>query len=104
MNNLITHDTAASIAFAHAEIRAAQELLAKLIEANITRDEPDFRDAFGRKRGLQLGVPSGSNGHRLLDVSPELARYVIDAHIARMEARIGELCAIARMELDGVSK
>ena len=97
----ITRDTAAKIAYAHSEINEARELLTLLSEAKRDRKEPDFRDAFGRQRGLQLGIPSGS-GHRLLDVSPDLAVYVIEAHIGKMQQRIAELCAIARMELDGV--
>jgi hypothetical protein len=99
----ITHETAASIAYAHAEIVAARKLIAELDKAKAGRVEPDFRDAFGRRaRGLQLGVPSGENGMRLFDVSPDLAHYVIDAHIGKMEARIAEFCAVARMEMDGV--
>ena len=97
----ITRDTAAKIAYAHSEITEARERLTLLSEAKRDRKEPDFRDAFGRQRGLQLGIPSGS-GHRLLDVSPDLAVYVIEAHIGKMQQRIAELCAIARMELDGV--
>lgn len=100
---MITRETATKIAHAHAEITAARELLVILDKNNEHRGFPDLRDAFGsRQHGLQLGVPSGTIGHRLYEVTPELARYVIEAHVGKMQGRLVELCTMARMELDGL--
>lgn len=103
MIGTITKETAWAIAAAHREIEAAKTLLDKMAEAKKWNETLDLRDAFGRQRGLQLGVPTSDNGHRLFDVSPDLAKYVIETHVAKMHARLGELAAIARMELDGVA-
>lgn len=100
--SIITRNTAAAIAYAHAEIEASRGLLEIIAKGKADRVEPDFRDVFGKRRGsLQLGVPSGDTGHRLLDVSADLGGYVIEAHIGKMQAKLTELCQIARMELDG---
>lgn len=58
-----------------------------------------LKDAFGRERQLQLGIPSGENGHRLLDVSPVLAESVIRAHIENKRAQLVEANERARIEL-----
>lgn len=96
---MITKDTAVRIAYAYSEIESAQQLLASLENANGHYEIPDFRDAFGRQRGLQLGVPSSVNGHRLMDVSPKLAAIIIRAHIDDKRAEIEALCEIAQNEL-----
>ncbi len=99
----ITMQTAAMIAHAHREIEVARELLKKIEQGKKWNQEIDIRDAFGRRQYvLQLGVPSGNGGHKLLDVSYELGGYIIEAHIEKMQMRIAELSEIARMELDGV--
>ena len=99
MDGTITKNTAAAIAFAYSEIEASEELL-KIISDRLPGDNPDFRDAFGRRKGgLQLGVPSGSNGHRLLDVGAGLAKIIIAAHINEKRAEIHALCAVAVGEL-----
>lgn len=99
---IISQKTSTDIALAHREIRTARDLLAEAADAAKWNRELDLRDAFGRQRGLELGVPSGRDGHRMFGLSPDLAKYVIEAHVGKMEARLTELCAIARMELDGV--
>ena len=96
---MISKNTAACIAFAYSEIEAAEKLLEILDKSRSEHREPDFRDAFGRVRGLQLGVPSGESGHRLLDVAPVLGAAIIQAHIAQKKAEITALCEKARMEL-----
>ena len=96
---MITKDTAARIAFAYSEIDAAKALLDGLDKAQKDHSVPDFRDAFGRIRGLQLGVPHGS-GHRLLDVGPALGAAIIRAHIEEKRSEIAALCVIARTELE----
>jgi hypothetical protein len=93
---MITKETAAKIAYAYSEIEAAEELLKGLRRLQ----EPDFRDNFGRRRGLQLGVPSGSSGHRLLDVAPRLAKIIIKAHIDDKKSEIEALCLTAKRELE----
>lgn len=103
----ITRDTAAAIWSAHREIEAGQKLLEdmererKLIDERADKHAPTLRDAFGRVRQLQLGVPSGENAHRLLDVSPTLAVSVIRAHIENKRAELAECCERARIELNG---
>lgn len=103
--NLITQDTAAAIWEAYREIAAAEKLLADMAtERNrpFNYDEkhaPTLKDAFGRRRNLQLGIPSGENGHRLFDVAPELAESVIRAHVAKQQAALAEANERARIEL-----
>lgn len=101
--NPITQETSAAIAMAHREVVAGEKLLAELRNSKQWRDEPDFRDAFGhRQRELQLGIPSGNDGHRLFGVSWTLAVPVIEAHLARKRAEIMDLSMKARIEMDAV--
>lgn len=96
---MITNETATSIAFAYREIETAERLLAD-ITTTFRGDPPDIRDAFGRRQeGLQLGVPSGDNGHRLFNVPWTLAKPVIEAHLAHQRAIVAALCETARVEL-----
>lgn len=48
------------------------------IELERTGDER-LIDAFGRKRGLELGVPSGSSGHSIFNVRIDLGIQIIEA-------------------------
>lgn len=99
----ISKQTAMDIALAHREVDTAVALLSEIEESLQRRQAPDIRDAFGRHQdGLQLGVPSGSNGHRLFNVPWSLAKPVIEAHIAQQRAVITALSEVARAEL-GVS-
>lgn len=100
---MIKHETAARIAFAYSEITAAETLLKELRDANARREQPDFRDAFGRRQGLQLGVPSGNSSHRIMDVSPRLAEIIIQAHIDDKRAEIAALSEVAHGELSGAT-
>ena len=97
---MISRHTAAQIAYTYDEIAAAKTLRDDLEKSRKDRREPDFRDAFGRERGLQLGVPNGQGGHRLFDVSAPLAIIVIEAHIAAKNNELAALCQLARQELD----
>lgn len=98
---MITQQTAYSIYACHREILCAKELL-KTMEEHIR--DPDWhqlpKDAFGRARGLQLGVPSGESSHRLYDVPHRLATSVIRAHIAEQERKLVEVNEQARIELN----
>ena len=96
----IIKQTAHDIALSYREVETAQKLLSEIEESISRREAPDIRDAFGRRHdGLQLGVPSGNNGHRLYDVPWSLAKPVIEAHIARQTAVIAALSEKARGEL-----
>lgn len=100
MAGLISKETAWKIACAYQEIETATKLLAEIEEALSHREEPDIRDAFGRRQnGLQLGVPSGNSSQRLFNVPWPLARPVIEAHIAQQRAIIAALCEQARIDL-----
>lgn len=99
---MITAETAIAIAYAYREIETAEKLLAEIEETmkGYRHEPPDIRDAFGRRvDGLQLGVPSGSNGHRLFNVNWMLARPIIMAHIANQKAVVAAQCVKARAEL-----
>jgi hypothetical protein len=102
---MITQKTAARIWTAYREIATAEKLLDDMAEEEAERspmDEkhaPTLRDAFGRRRHLELGVPSGDDCHRIFDVHPELAKSVIRAHIAAKQAELVEANEQARNEL-----
>jgi len=101
---MIKQETAAAIYSAYREIKAATELLGNLeTEMRKCGEQPDhatLRDAFGRERGLQLGVPSGESSHQLYNVAPQLAASVIRAHIAEKQTELVKANETARMELD----
>lgn len=97
---MISRETATAIAYAHREMEVAEKLLADITESLARREVPDIRDAFGRlQHGLQLGVPTGANGLRLLNVEWSLAKPVLEAHIAKQRAEIAALNEKARAEL-----
>ena len=92
----------------HREIVAAEKLLTDLaqVEEELRRNGDQqfaqLRDAFGRRKNLTLGIPSGESSHRLFDVAPELAKSVIRAHMANKQAelvRLNEQAWIALGEL-----
>lgn len=108
---MITQDTAARIWRAYREIDAAKKLQADLKETqekekarnpDIDKKAATLTDTWGRKRHLQLGIPSGDDSTRIFHVSPQLGESVIRAHIANMEAELREAQEQARMELDRV--
>jgi hypothetical protein len=101
MANTITMATAAAIWKAHREIEAATKMLAEIRDKKNMREDPNPLDGFGRRTPYQLGVPSGDNGHRLLDVSPELALHIFAARITRKQTELVEACARAALELSG---
>lgn len=100
---MISKQTAMDIALAYREIETAEGLLADVAEA-VARGHggKDIRDAFGRvQHGLQLGVPSGENAHRLFNVPYSLAKPVIEAHIASQRAALAALTEKAKAEMAG---
>ena len=99
---MITQETAAAIWTAYREIETAEKLLADMAaEQKWEHDKtaPTLKDAFGHKQHLQLGIPSGSNSHRLFQVPPQLAGSVIRAHIASKKAELAAANEQARIEL-----
>lgn len=105
---MITQETAALIYSAYREIEAGQKLLADMESIrereHLDRTAPTIKDAFGRRRHLQLGIPSGENSHRILDVSPVLAESVIRAHIGNKQAELAQYQERARIELDAAAQ
>ncbi len=99
---MITQQTATDIAVLYRDIEAAEELLAQVNAAIDKMHQVDIRDVFGRRQyRLQLGIPSGDNGHRILHVPYELAVPVIEATIASHRAALKALETKARAELSG---
>jgi hypothetical protein len=102
---MITSQTASDIWNAYREITVAEKLLADMKAARekpfAERDAhaPTLKDSFGYRQHLQLGIPSGSNSHRLFDVDPVLAESVIIAHIAKKKLALVEANECARIEL-----
>lgn len=72
---MITRETAAAIWSAYREIEAGEKLLADMAaereRMKVDRHAPTLRDAFGRVRQLQLGIPSGDNGHERTSMMSE---------------------------------
>lgn len=97
---MITQKTAYGIWIAYNEIEKGEKLLAEIKEGLDRYRLSDLRDSFGQPQNLQLGIPSGSTGHRLYDVKPELAVCVITAHIGDKKAKLIALQTIAKQELE----
>jgi len=104
---MVTKETAAMIWSAYREIESGEKLLADIEKErkSVQADQhaPTLRDAFGRVRQLQLGIPSGENAHRLFDVSPVLAESVIRAHIENKRAELQQANERARIELSATA-
>ena len=96
---LITRQTVMDLAVAYREIESCEKLLTDLANEMAHGETILLKDSFGRKRGLELGVPSGANSHRILDVAPPLAISIIKAHLAQQHAKLEAACEAARAEL-----
>jgi hypothetical protein len=100
---MITKETCEAIWAAYREVETGEKLLSDMKEIRelnrIDPHSPCLKDAFGRWQHLELGIPSGSNEHRLLRVSPALAESVIRAHIENKRAELAEAQERARIEL-----
>ena len=101
---MISQKTASRIWQAYREIETATELLVNLedIKDNfeIDKNAPSLKDAFGRFKHFQMGIPSGDNAHRLYAVSPLLAESVIVAHLENKKAELAEANEQAKIELN----
>ncbi len=97
---MITQQTATDIAVIYRDIEAAEKLLADVHGAIDKMHQVDIRDVFGRRHyALQLGIPSGDNGHRILQVPYDLAIPVIEATIASHRAKLRALHEKVKAEL-----
>jgi|688.fasta_scaffold1105147_1 hypothetical protein len=102
---MITKETAVKIWSCHNEIENSEKLIsdmAKILSDDKEKNTPSLHNAFGERVGLQLGIPSGSNSHRLFDVNIELSVKIIEKHIEEKRKRLEELMAIATIELRAV--
>ena len=101
---LVSQETAARIWECYSELNRAEKLLDEMAKLEKQyRFEPEqqkLKDAFGRRKDLQLGIPSGENSHRLFNVAPKLAKSVINAHIVAKRAELIEANEQAKIELD----
>lgn len=99
---MITKETCVKIWNCYNEMDKAKKLISDMAET-LKEDEdkltPTFENAFGEKRGLQLGVPSGQSSHYLFNVNTDLSVKIIEQHIMQNEKRLEELKAIAKIEL-----
>jgi len=97
---MISQRTAHDLWCAYDEIAKGEKLLAEMEGQLKSGENPNPRDDFGRRKNLQLGIPSSSTCHRLLDVSPDLAMVIIRAHIAEKRSKLDALNAQAKMEAE----
>jgi hypothetical protein len=109
MSGVISLKTIEMLYKAYREVETGKKLLSDIEKVretarNSDRYAPTLCDAFGRQQHLQLGIPSGDNSHRLLDVSPILAESCIRAHIAQKQKEFLDANEIARVELSEVSE
>lgn len=99
---MLTKETCIKIAQCYQEIENANRIItdmAKIVEQDKDKTYPNLYNAFGERKGLQLGVPSGDNGQRLFDVNLDMGVKVIEQHIKDKNRRLEELMVIAKLEL-----
>jgi hypothetical protein len=99
----ITKETAHAILISHHDIAVGKKLLAD-IEKSIEEKPRSFHDDFRETRRVTMGIPSGSNSERILDVPLTLAVSVIKATIAEHERRLVELNQCALIELQTIGE
>lgn len=95
---MIREETARNIAICYQEIEKANKLLDDMKTELEKTGSPDIRDAFGDKKNLQLGVPTGCDSHRLFRVNPEISVKIIEQHIKDNENILNELNVLAMIE------
>lgn len=96
---MISKETARKIYNAHFEIEKSELLITEMNETIKKTGETKLLDAFGERRGLELGIPTSDNSRRLLNVPPDVAINVILAHIETQKRLLNELMALAKIEL-----
>lgn len=87
----ITKEVAAEIYNCYFEIEKAEKLLSEITKQLEETGEVKLKDGFGEPRGLELGVPCGSNSQRLFNVPAEMAQTVIRGHIDTAKKRLDKL-------------
>jgi hypothetical protein len=100
MTGIISMRVAHRIWTAHREIEAGTNLLAQIDEALQRGEDATPLDPFGRRRAYQLGAPMGENTHKMLNVSPRLARHIVEASIAAMRRELVEATLAAKIEME----
>lgn len=98
---MITKETSQKIWNCYHAIENCQKLMSDMKEQLEKTGDERLIDAFGRKKGLELGVPCGNDGHRIFNVRIDLAIQIIEAHIEEQEAELKELQAIVKIEMKG---
>ncbi len=98
---MITKETCQKIWSCHDGIEKCHKLLADMKKELERTGDERLIDAFGSKKGLQLGVPSGDSSHRIFNVRIDLAMKIIEAHIEDNETELIRLKSIAEIELKG---
>lgn len=98
---MITKETAQKIWSCHDGIERSDKLMADMKDELEKTGDERLIDAFGRKKGLELGVPSGKDGHRIFNVRIDLAIQIIESHKKDQQDELKELQAIAKIELNG---
>ena len=109
---MLKNETIERIWHCRREIETSKKILVDMVNTrkeeeernrNFSKTQPTLKNAFGEKKLLELGVPSGDNSHRLFRLSPQLAEAVINAHIANKEAELIEAEQCARIELQDLN-
>lgn len=100
MTKILKYETAGAVIHYHQELKRSTDLLDRVIAYEKDPKKEPLLDAFGRlNNSFQLGVPSGSSGHSIMSLSPELAKIIIEAHIAETENKLKAASAQALAEL-----
>lgn len=95
---MITQKTAAALHNCHQQIINSEKLIAD-VKSALDRAEPTrLIDAFGRRCTIEMGIPSGGSGHRILNVDNDLALLVIEAQIEKYKSQLKALNEIAKDE------
>ena len=95
---MISKDLARQIHNAHCQIENCDKLVSDMAKEIDNHGDEKLMDAFGHRKGLQLGIPSGDNCHRLLNVSPEMAIKVINEHKEFNQSELKRLNALALIQ------
>lgn len=95
----LSMETAHRVWSAHREIQVGTKLRDEMKKEIDKGVDPTPLDGFGRHRNIQMGVPMGHDSQRLLDIEPQVAVSVIDAHIATKRKELEHASIAARIEL-----
>lgn len=96
---MITKETARKIHNCHQQIENGKKLIEDMKEALESSGEPKLEDAFGGRRDLELGVPSGRSAHRIFGVRFDLGVKIIKEHIKDQRKKLKKLKGVAELEI-----